>query len=142
MALHRHLRLKLLIFWEVLFWYHNDMANNEAAVEQFRKNMSRVYKQNPINERDFLYLSKEATDLVKIQWEDREIIASRIMTIWMKHEEELSDDSNRIGSMFWDLELPDGHVERTFNNEKTVKELWAELDYVIMYAIHKMETDN
>ena len=118
------------------------MANNEAAVEQFRKNMSRVYKQNPISERDFLYLCKEATDLVKIQWEDREIIASRIMTIWMRHKKELSDSSNRVGSMFWDLELPDGHIERTFNNEKTAKELWLELDNTVMYAIHKMETNS
>ena len=120
--------------------YHKLMSDNAAIIEHFRKNISRVYKQAPIDEKDFLYLCKEAVDLVKVEWQDREIIANRIMTIWMKHEKELSDNSNRIGSMFWDLELPDRHIERTFNNEKTVKELWVELDYAVMHAIHNMET--
>lgn len=116
------------------------MANNEAAVEHFRKYMSRVYKQTPINENDFLYLCKEATDLVKIEWQDREIIASRIMTIWIKHREELSDRSRYIGGLFADLEIPDGHIE-TWSKGKSVHELWNELDYTVTYAIHLAETE-
>ncbi len=121
---------------EFFVCYHSNMTNNDVAIEHFRKNMSRVYKQNPINERDFLFLCKEATDLVNIQWEDREIIASRITTIWFRHFKELSDQAKYIGGLFADLDLPDDHI---VSKNITVRKLWNELNYIVMYAIHEME---
>lgn len=59
--------------------------------------MSQVRKQNPISERDFLYLCKEAVDLVKLEWQDRDIIASKITTIWLHHSKELPDRSRQLG---------------------------------------------
>jgi hypothetical protein len=101
--------------------------------------MSRIYKQSPINELDFLYLCKEAVDLVKTEWQDREIIADRITQIWLKHSQDLPDRSKYVGGLFADLELPDGHIEEG-SKAKSVHELWDELDHAVMYVIHTIET--
>ena len=113
------------------------LDQNAGAIDSFRHHMSQVHKQHPINERDFLYLCKEATDLVKIEWQDRDIIASRITTIWVHHSKELPDRAKYVGGLFADLDLPDDHI---LTKNKTVRELWNELDYRVMYAIHELET--
>lgn len=113
--------------------------DNTEAVEHFRHHMSQVHRQSPISERDFLYLCKEAVDLVKLEWQDRDIIASRITTIWLHHSNELSGKAKSIGGLFADLDLPDDHIP---TKNKTIRELWNELDYAIMYAIDKLEASH
>ncbi len=99
--------------------------------------MSAVLKQQPIDELDFLYLCKEAVDLAKVEWQDREIIATRVAQIWLRHRDELSADADTIGGWFAVLEVPDAHID---TSEGTVPELWERLDYTVMLAIHNAET--
>ncbi len=115
------------------------MGNSDSQVKQFTKNMSRVHAQNPINEAEFLYLCKEAVDLVRIEWDDREIIANRITHIWHRHSDQLSDRAKYIGGLFADLEVPDNFVEQS-PKSKSVIDLWNELDKTVMLAIHDFQT--
>ncbi len=48
-------------------------VTNEEKIELFKKHMSKVRAQRPINELDYLHLCKEAVDLVKVEWQDRDI---------------------------------------------------------------------
>ncbi len=115
------------------------MLTSNDAVERFRKNLSRVRGQYPINERDFLRLAKDALNLAKVRPPDRETIANRMALLWFEHSKELSDHSKYIGSLFADLEIPDIHAEYRSNKNST-RELWEELETAVTDGIHIFET--
>lgn len=110
------------------------MSNDQATIEHFKQHMSQIDKQHPLNELDFLYLCKEAVDLTKVAWDEREVIAERITHIWLRHSDELSDDAKMIGGLFADLDLPDAHIDT--NQGLTIPELWEQLDSTVMLSIH------
>src|SRR6266508_551509 len=107
---------------------------NEEQVEQFRKHMSKIYKQQPVNEFDYILLCKEAVELAKKEWQDRDIIANRMAHIWLRHEKELSEDAGVIGGLFATLELPDAHID--VSQELSVKQQWEKLEHTIDFALH------